>query len=447
MTRRTVRSKRSGTIQKYRAKSDKACSCGATAGHYVVRCSAPDGSRPLFHLDPSPKSKQARERALEHAAAISEQLFEQGLGAAPRRPAATRDTAARKPAAGETLAEWSDRWIADRRARGLSSVDADASRLEHHVKPALGELAMVDVTSADVERLVEHLDGLVQADRLAWKTAQNVWGLVSKMFDDAHRSKARALRVRGDNATAGVRGPDRGARKSKGYLYPVEFVRFMKCEAIPLQFRVAVALAVYLFPRAGELEALEWSDVDLERGIVHIHRAIDRASDGGETKSTKTGVPRRFNIEPAILPLLKALHEQRGTSDRVIELGRDLARDLRKHLFRAGVEREELHVGDATRKALTFHDLRATGITWMAIRGDDPLKIMQRAGHTDFRTTQIYIREAEAIRDGFGDVFPPLPSALLSPHLSQDRGSSIKTAEAHGNRTHPTTLIAPPHRF
>jgi hypothetical protein len=49
----------------------------------------------------------------------------------------------------------------------------------------------------------------------------------------------------------------------------------------------------------------------------------------------------------------------------------------------------------------------------MAIRGDDPLKIMSRAGHVDFSTTQGYIREAEAVRAGFGDVFPPLPPSLL----------------------------------
>jgi hypothetical protein len=37
---------------------------------------------------------------------------------------------------------------------------------------------------------------------------------------------------------------------------------------------------------------------------------------------------------------------------------------------------------------------------------------MQRAGHSNFGTTQIYVRTAEAIRDGFGDVFPPLPLFL-----------------------------------
>jgi hypothetical protein len=72
-----------------------------------------------------------------------------------------------------------------------------------------------------------------------------------------------------------------------------------------------------------------------------------------------------------------------------------------------------LFVSDPTRKAITFHDLRATGITWCAVRGDDPLKIVQRAGHADFDTTQIYLREAENLAAGFGEVFPPLPADLL----------------------------------
>jgi hypothetical protein len=53
----------------------------------------------------------------------------------------------------------------------------------------------------------------------------------------------------------------------------------------------------------------------------------------------------------------------------------------------------------------------------MAMRGDPPLVIMQRCGHRDFKTTQIYIREAEAIGGGasVGVCFPPLPFCLLEP--------------------------------
>ena len=81
-------------------------------------------------------------------------------------------------------------------------------------------------------------------------------------------------------------------------------------------------------------------------------------------------------------------------------------RDNRSEAGWAAGSREELHSGDSTQKAMTFHDLRATGLTWMAVRGDDPLKIMQRAGHADFKTTQGYVREAEAVREGFGEPFP-----------------------------------------
>ncbi|MGD0527179.1 MAG: hypothetical protein ABSE49_18710 [Polyangiaceae bacterium] len=43
--------------------------------------------------------------------------------------------------------------------------------------------------------------------------------------------------------------------------------------------------------------------------------------------------------------------------------------------------------------------------------GDDLLKIKQRGGHAAFSTTEGYIRQAEAVRDGFGAVLPPAPDA------------------------------------
>ena len=55
----------------------------------------------------------------------------------------------------------------------------------------------------------------------------------------------------------------------------------------------------------------------------------------------------------------------------------------------------------------------STGATWQAMRKDEPLLIMQRCGHADFATTQIYVREAENLSHGVGQVFPPLPARLL----------------------------------
>jgi integrase len=91
---------------------------------------------------------------------------------------------------------------------------------------------------------------------------------------------------------------------------------------------------------------------------------------------------------------------------------------------------------DTTRKQLTFHDLRATGITWMALRSDEPIKIMRRAGHEDIATTMGYVREAENLMHSVGEPFPPLPAALLvssaessegPAHWAQLRESTYKT--------------------
>jgi hypothetical protein len=48
-----------------------------------------------------------------------------------------------------------------------------------------------------------------------------------------------------------------------------------------------------------------------------------------------------------------------------------------------------------------------------ASRGAPSAATMQRAGHADFATARIYMREAENLATGFGEVFPPLPAELL----------------------------------
>ena len=340
--------------------------------HYDVRITYPDGTRGNPRCLPLGTSYA---RAREIAKAMTERAAEQ---AATPLPVA-------EPAA-ETFAEWSERWCAEREARGLTSVGDDRGRLRKWICPVLGPKPIAGptkFTKTDVEGLVEHLDARVRADDLSWKTAANVWGLVTKALSDACGSKVRALRVRDDNPAQGVRGPDRGVHKSKAWLYPGELTALLTRTAIPAPWRRMYLLAVYLYLRAGELRALEWPDVDLVRGILLVHRTED---EDGSVTATKGKRARRFSIEPALLPLLRAMHEKAGGVGRVIPympVEKHLAPMLRRDLEVAGVTRADLFASDATRKQLRFHDLRATGITWMAVRGDDPLqKIMSRVGLT-----------------------------------------------------------------
>jgi integrase len=110
--------------------------------------------------------------------------------------------------------------------------------------------------------------------------------------------------------------------------------------------------------------------------------------------------------------------KQEAEGERVIEVPKGhLARPLRVYLKMAGITRSELFTTDRTRKAITFHDLRATGITWCAVRGDDALKIKQRAGHASFSTTEGYIRDAETYAMGSGRCSLPYPKASFVPSV------------------------------
>jgi integrase len=326
----------------------------------------------------------------------------------------------------ETVEDYSKRWLKDREGR-VNSIRDDRSRTRDHILPTLGPLDASTFGRDDVERLRDDLDRKIVKGELAWKTAASVWTLATSMAADMVNAKKRDLRTRTDNPCRDVKPPERGARKAKQYLYPSEFLTFVSCERVPLRWRRAVAAAIYTYTRDAELRVLRESDVD--HGIVDITRAFNRRKPT-EVKGTKSDAPRRFAVEPNLLPLFAAMRSRKG-DQLVIRLPseRAMARNLRRWLWKANVRRPALHVSTATSQRLTWHDLRATGATWMAVRGDDAHKIMQRCGHRSFSTTMLYVREGEAIREGFGQPFPPLPKCLLDGSGFRPAGSDEAPAE------------------
>ena len=68
-----------------------------------------------------------------------------------------------------------------------------------------------------------------------------------------------------------------------------------------------------------------------------------------------------------------------------------------------------------TRAAMTFHCLRDTGLTHMAGRNDNPIRVQWAAGHTSFKMTETYISRGRAEQHRIGTPLPPLPASILSP--------------------------------
>ena len=245
------------------------------------------------------------------------------------------------------------------------------ARLLTYALPHLQGKTMAGVTRDDIETIVRALDervDLAETDesiRFTWKTALNVWGDVTRAFDEAVNSKDRSVRIHTADPPATVRGPDRGDEREKPFLYPSEVEALLGCCAVPLYWRRMYAVAIYTGTRSNELAALTGADVDFEHSKIHITKQIDRET--GKPRPTKTRRVRTIDVEPALEPLLRVLVVEAEASGRAraealgtekvepVRLLRmppdeDRAELLReKHLRAAGCKREALYASSARR--------------------------------------------------------------------------------------------------
>ena len=142
-------------------------------------------------------------------------------------------------------------------------------------------------------------------------------------------------------------------------------------------------LAVYTGLRNGELYALTWDKVDLDRRVLTVDQSWTKQ---GGFKSTKSGDDRIVEIAPALLIELKALKLE-FPGHFVLPRSRDWDKGEQARQLRMFLEGIGLPI-------IRFHDLRATWATIMLSKGIEPIKVMKMGGWTQLKTMQIYIRSA-----------------------------------------------------
>jgi len=412
---------------------------GSSPLRYRGRLRLADGSRPRLKV-PEPLCYDEG-KAAAYVLKIQELEDAKGLLLSRKRGAAPE---------GETVAGWFRRFFAWRRTRGFVVNRDVEARLQRYVVTPLGAKRMADVTREDIERCVVMVLDASIAERtkyyeehdeeddeggnkpgLSWKTCVNAWSDVTSAFDEACNSKVPALRVLDRDPTDRVRGPDRGIEREKPFLYPSELAALLACTDVPAHWRRMYAVAAYTGARANELAALVAADVDLEHLKIHISKQVDRQT--GKVRPTKTKRVRPIDIEPELLPLVKALVAGAGEG-RLLRMppDEDRADMLRRHLRVAGCTREALFADDGQRAPVRFHSLRDTCLTTMAIRGDDPHRIQWRAGHTAYTMTEKYIAQARRYEAGFGTPFPPLPRSLWPTEWPTEGAARVSTSRNHG---------------
>ena len=143
------------------------------------------------------------------------------------------------------------------------------------------------------------------------------------------------------------------------------------------QVRDMALLSLHSGLRAGEIFNLRWQDIDPENGLIHV--SDPKSGRSRKAFMTET-VKRMFDSKQRGNPDELVFKNRKG--EKITEISKTFSKVV-KHLgFNDGVT--------DPRQRVTFHTLRHTFASWLAIQGTPILTIKELLGHQTLAMTERY---------------------------------------------------------
>jgi integrase len=288
-----------------------------------------------------------------------------------------------------TVADLCDMYI-DRHSKPNKRTSRDDERrVRVYVKPALGTLAVADVTRVDVARLHTAI-GERKAGPAGTRTgrgrlpkgggkveANRVAALLSNMFE-----KARDWGMLDEGAPNPARRVERYREQSRErYVTVAEMPRLfaaLEAETSPYA-RAAIEMLLLTALRRSELTRLRWRDVDFDERVLRL-------------TLTKNGKAHTVPLPQRAIELLHGLPKMLHNEHVFPGSGRGKPMDLAKVWQRV---RDRAELTD-----VRLHDLRRTVGSWLASSGNGLPVVGRLLNHQSTATTAIYAKVADvAVRD------------------------------------------------
>ena len=288
-------------------------------------------------------------------------------------------------------------------------------RIDNKIIPHLGNIPLSNLRTAEIQCWVNMLS---TEEKLAPKSVKNVFLNLKAALD-----KAVVLNMIAKNPCTGVELPK--LKKYNAEVYDENEIQKL-IEAIQgTDMYLFVMLEILTGLRRGELAELKWSDIDLEKGIIHITRSTVLAGGKKITKAPKSqSGTRDIAIGEQLTSILKKEHTKYLTDK--IKLGADFIDS--GHVIRQP-NGKEFSPDSLTQKWIRFrtakglkdirlHDLRHTCATSMLLAGINMKVIQKRLGHSDISTTMnIYAHVLPSMNKDAGE---KIDAAILktNEHIS-----------------------------
>lgn len=339
------------------------------------------------------------ERDAETALAVHVAQLEQGIGTAPSR---------------DTVGEYLGAWLESKRNIRASTWRQYEFLIRCHIVPHLGQLPLTRLEPRHIDRWhTRMLKGDTARGQAAISptTAQMAHALLVQALD-----RALKFGLVNRNVAALVERPKRRPAQTTWWTLDEvrRFLRVADQHHLAAFWRLALATGM----RRGELQALAWTQVDLDARAIQIEQTATRARDGAwDVGPVKTPASRRrIRIDAGTAEQLrrwrtrqKELRLRAGT--RWHETGLVFTRDdgrmladtyLKEHFDRlVDQANAELAPDDPQRvRHIRLHDLRHTAATLMLANGEPMKTISERLGHASIGITMnLYAHVTEEMQE------------------------------------------------
>jgi integrase len=312
---------------------------------------------------------------------------------------------------GKLHARWPDH-VKDKR-----SIDSDQFRLAKHVYPIVGTVRVDAFTLDDAERVMRSPTIKPGSRRQVAQLIRRVLGLA--VWPCRHMA-----------ASPIPKGwlPKARKPKAKTHLWPAEEATVMGCTDIPIAHRMLVGFLAREGMRKSEALGLTWSNLDLDRGVVHLDE-------------NKTDDPRAWALAADVAVALRAWARLTPSKSDDPVFPADLrAIDLRAHLRAAGLGRSQLYETSDTRDDFDVHALRGTFVTLALAAGRTETWVTDRTGHQSSQMVHRYKRAARTAGElelgwlrPLHEVVPEVVRATNGPQSSGGFEGVGQLAEAFTN--------------
>ncbi|MGY4648692.1 tyrosine-type recombinase/integrase [Mycobacterium sp. URHB0021] len=275
------------------------------------------------------------------------------------------------PKAGEwPVREWCDIWLSAQPARAQATERKIRGVIRKQIAGTFGRRPLVSVRPSEVQAWAADISRKQSA-----ATARHSLGVLRRVFDHAARDGAIHR-----NPAAGIRLPKVQANDPRPLTHDELWQLADHLEE--LRDRVLVLIAGYCGLRWGELAALRWTDVDLDKNTLRVARAFSEEAPRGEMSPVKDHQARTVPV-PAIVSEELARFRADHKPDGLVFPSANRA-PLRNRNFRRDVFDDAV---DALDLDITPHNLRDTAASLAIQAGGSVVAVARLLGHESAATT------------------------------------------------------------